>query len=606
MSDKESGIPAAVTKCVEALKSARNDNEKFASLFVVTKLIKADDCTETCLSLLYDAIGFQFLNRLLTSDDVPRDCPPFIYKSIALSIVSSFCGVPEIVASPDILGIIPVLIDIVCMSDTDAMEDNLMLVSDCYTCLTAVAGFEAGRRALLAKDAGNKLAEVYVDEMFRHDQALTLLLYLVAHEGSEVWRDDQETFLRVTARLSNDFVAESSEKKFELCKMLTVLLSNSPPLPASVMTKEEWPQSVLLTLEGILCSKISTGHRDVSLQLIARLLEMFGINWGLQIGPNPRQFLLLLVNLACVEVRMKVEERGFEEVLDTADVLVACYSIIELFITFMITQAFLSFDPKQREQAYCALKGAVSAILTLLKQLVETEEKYSEKNDKSDKKTQFVCASIRILGAWLAEDSSSMKEEVCLVLPYIISVCWVLFEEKQKGSQGISDPLRFMLPAFCHLAAENASRKIMLKENVHQLLYNYFLYQWNFFSDWLAQQPQVASDWLHTETEEEEDLAEKSRPDSEAAVILICGVYMNIVVLEPRLAATDVVFTQLLKFSFVHLPQLVKRQDFVVLMGNVAVLGLLILRHHTWKYSHGNGPFRLFSLALGSFFFLKF
>jgi len=586
MSTKKEGISKAVLKCIDALNSAKDDNEKFASLFIVTKLIKADDCTEPCLKRIYEAIGFPFLNRLLTSTEVPEGCPPFIYKSVALSIVSSFCGVPDIVNSPDVLSIIPVLIDIVCMSDADAMEDNLMLVSDCYTCLRAIAGSESGRKALLQKNAANQLAEVYIDEMFRHDEALNLVVYLVSHQGSEVFSGSQDLFLQILSRLSSDFVAETTEKKFEICQMLTVLLGNGISISASDLVKEEWPKSVLLALEGILCSKIGTAHRDLALQLTARLLELLGITWGLSIGPNPRQFLLLLVNLACVEVRMKLEERSLEQILETADVLVACYSIIELFVSFMITQAFISFDPKQREQAYCALKGAVSAILTLLNQEAENNPEWT--GDYHDKRTQFIVASIRILGAWLAEESSSMKEEVCKVLPYIISVCAKLFQERQKGSMDVGDPLRFMLPAFCHLAAENASRKIMLNENVHQLLYNYFLYQWAIFSEWLAKTPNVAADWLHTETEEDEEISEKSRPDSEAAVILISGIYMNIIVLEPRLASTDIIFSQLLKFCFTHLPQLVKRQDFVVLMGNIAVLGLLILRQHSWKYSEGD------------------
>lgn len=592
MNTKEESIPKAVRKCIDALNSSKTDNEKFASLFIVTKLIKADECTEECLKLIYEAIGFQFLNRLLMSTEAPEGCPSFIYKSVALSIVSSFCSVPDIVNSPDVLGIIPVLIDIVCMSDADTMEDNLMLVSDCYTCLRAIAGTESGRKALLIKDAASQLAEVYIDEMFRHDEALNLVIYLVSHQGSEVFSNHQEIFLQLLSRLSSDFVSESTEKKFEFCQMLSTLLGNNPPISTDDLTKEEWPKSVLLALEGILCSKIGTAHRDLSLQLIARLLELLGIAWGLSIGPNPRQFLLLLVNLACVEVRMKLEERSLEQILETADVLIACYSIIELFVAFMITQAFLSFDPKQREQAYCALKGAVSAILTLLNQEAESNPEWT--GDYRDKKTQFIVASIRILGAWLAEESSSMKEEVCNVLPYIISICSRLFQERQNGSMDVGDPLRFMLPAFCHLAAESASRKIMLKENVHQLLYNYFLYQWTIFSEWLAKQPNVAADWLHTETEEEEEMSEKMRPDSEAAVILVSGIYMNIVVLEPRLASTDIIFSQLLKFCFNHLPQLVKRQDFVVLMGNIAVLGLLILRQHSWKYTQGDFLFNCF------------
>nr|CAG4641500.1 EOG090X0266 [Eurycercus lamellatus] len=586
MSGKE--IPDSVKRCVAALKGAKSDNDKFASLFVVTKLIKADECDENCLKLLYQAIGFDFLNRLLKSTEVPQDCPPFIYKSIALSIVSCFCSVPEIVESPSILSIIPVLLDIVSMADTDDMEDNLMLVSDCYTCLQAIGSFEKGRKALLEKGSLEKLAEIYVEENFRHDEALNLLVYMASHQGRQLWIGKEDIFKQLMSRLANDFNGESSERKFELCRMLAVFLTNSPPLPASDLLKEEWPQLTLLNLEKILCSKIGTSHRDGALQLVARMLELFGIGWGLKFGPNPRQFLLLLVNLACVEVRMKLEDKTLDQALESADILVACYSIVELFISFMTTQGFLDFDAKQREQAYCALKGAVGAILSLLNEVSEEQEQ-GWPGPVNDRRTQFICASIRILGAWLSEETTSMKEEVCAVLPFIISMCSRLFEERKMGTTDLPDPLRFMLPAFCHLAAEDEPRKIMLAQKMPQLLYDYLLFQWGIFKAWLAQQPAVAADWLHIETTEEEDAeADALRPDSEPAVILVCGIFMNLAVLEPELVATDAVFAQLLKFCITHLPSLVHRQDFVVLLGNMGVLGLLLLRHHAWKFVNGD------------------
>jgi hypothetical protein len=588
MSKKEK-VPESVLRCVVALRSAKSDNDKFASLFVVTKLIKADECDQHSLKLLYDAIGFDFLNRLLKSTEVPQDCPPFIYKSIALSIVSCFCSVPEIVESDSILGIIPVLLDIVSTSDTDDMEDNLMLVSDCYTCLQAIAFFESGRKALLTKGCLLKLTEVYVEEMFRHDQALQLLVYITSKEGKQLWAGHEEPFKQLLNRLANEFNGDTTEKKFELCKMLAVFLANSPRLPVVELQKEDWPQHTLLTLEGILCSRIGTSQRDSALQLISRLLELMGIGWGLKFGPNPRQFLLLLVNLACVEVRMKLEDRTLEQAIESADILVACYSVVELFITFMTSQGFLDFDAKQREQAYCALKGAVGSILAMLHRTDE-ESSHEWTRPVNDRRTEFVCASIRILGSWLAEETSSMKEEVCAVLPFIITVCSRMYEERKLGSiSDMPDPLRFMLPAFCHLAAEDAPRKIMLCQKLPQLLYDYLLYQWGIFSKWLALQPTVAADWLHVHTTpEEDDVAEANRPESESAIILVCGVFMNLAVLEPELVATDVVFAQLLKFCITNLPPLVHRQDFIVLLGNVAVLGLLLLRHHTWKYAQGD------------------
>ncbi len=472
-----------------------------------------------------------------------------------------------------------------------------MLVSDCYTCLQAIANSENGRNALLEKGALQKLSEIYVEENFRHDEALKLLAYIACHQGRTLWVGKEDSFSLLMARLANEFHDETTEKKFELCRMLAVFLSNSPStLPVSKLIKEDWPQQTLLNLEKILCSKIGTTSRDSALTLVARMLEIFGIGWGLKFGPNPRQFLLLLVNLACVEVRMKLEDKTLDQALESADILVACYSIVELFVSFMTSQAFLDFDAKQREQAYCALKGAVGAILSLLHQVsIEQEGAEGSWNGPvTDRRMQFVCASIRILGSWLAEETASMKEEVCAVLPFIIGICSRMYEERKSGTMTtegllLPDPLRFMLPAFCHLAAEDATRRVMLSAKMPQLLYDYLLYQWSIFSAWLTQQPALAADWLHIETTAEEDAAaEASRPDSEPAVILVCGIFMNLAVLEPELIATDPIFAQLLKFCITNLPSLVHRQDFVVLLGNVSVLGLLLLRHHTWKYRNGD------------------
>nr|CAG4649979.1 EOG090X0266 [Sida crystallina] len=605
--ENKATISKAVQQCAVTIKSAKSDNDRFASLFLVTKLIKGEDCNEPSLKLLFDAIGFEFLDRLLKAREVPEDCPPYIYKSVALSIVSAFCQVPDISKSPSVRTIIPVLLDVISMvgDDDDDMGDSLMLVSDCYETLRSIAGTQGGRDSLLAKGAAKNLSEIYVEENFRHDEALKLLHYLVSTEGSRVWAGNEELFVQLAARLSNEFLAETTEKKFELCKLLAIFLSHSPPqqVMSVAMESQSWPKELLLTLEGILCSKVGTSQRDVALQLIARLLELLGIDWGLRSGPNAHQFLLLLVNLACVEVRMKLEDKSLAEVLSSGDILVACYSIMELFVNFMTSQSFLDFDQKQRDQAYCALKGAVSAILGLLQDVMNDASTHFESSPKASQ--DLICASIRVLGAWLAEEASSMRKEVCAVLPHIIAVCKTMNDRRNNGDLESVDAFRFMLPAFCHLAAEDASRQIMLQQDLHQQLYDYLLKQWGVFAQWLKLQPALAADWLHAtvgETQEQTDMSEKSRPDSEAAVILVCGIYMNLVVLEPQLCAQHVVFIQLLRFCFANVPVLTKRQDFLVLHGNMAVLGLLILRQHSWKFPQGDST--IFRYIQGTVSFL--
>ena len=88
----EGSVSDSVRKCIAILKAAESDTEKFAALFMVTKLVKGEDCDTHSKKLLFEAIGFKFLKRLLLSPDVPADCPPLVYKSVALSILSSFCS----------------------------------------------------------------------------------------------------------------------------------------------------------------------------------------------------------------------------------------------------------------------------------------------------------------------------------------------------------------------------------------------------------------------------------------------------------------------------------------------------------------------------------
>lgn len=49
-------------------------------------------------------------------------------------------------------------------------------------------------------------------------------------------------------------------------------------------------------------------------------------------------------------------------------------------------------------------------------------------------KEPFVFASVRILGAWLAEETSSLRKEVCQLLPFLVRYAKTLYEEAEEAS----------------------------------------------------------------------------------------------------------------------------------------------------------------------------
>ena len=125
-------IPDSVKRCVAILKAASNDTEKFAGLFMVTKLTKSGELDSVSKKVLFEAIGFKFLKRLLLCRDVPDDCPPLVYKSVALSILSAFCAEEELATNSDMLNNIPLFLDIVQQADADDYDDNLIVISEAY------------------------------------------------------------------------------------------------------------------------------------------------------------------------------------------------------------------------------------------------------------------------------------------------------------------------------------------------------------------------------------------------------------------------------------------------------------------------------------------
>ena len=591
-------ISEPIKKCVLILKAAKSDTEKFAALFMVTKLVKSKDCQTQAKKALFEAIGFKFLKKLLTSNSVQDDCPPSVYKSVALSVLTTFCNDPELATHPEMLANIPVFLEIVQKSESEDYDDDLIIVSEAYTCLQCIAEQEAGQKALIEVGAITKMSEIYSNQSFQTDEALNILVKLVSRYGPTAWGDDPKPFHALVNKIALDFATDQSERKFELATILSALLyscNKSTVVPTS--TEETWPQSIYKALYDILTSKIGKNQRDPSLKLAANIVDLLGIEWTLNDEENPKKFFLLLQQLCAIEVRMQLEDRSFKQAYANAELVTACFIVLELSINYMATDQ-LDLEQKEKQSVYTGLKGAFNAIVSMLTKV------FNDKNrDKlPDAEKVYVCAMVRVLVAWIAQETTAMREQIYTLMPFMFSLANDSFHafrarkmaEKNKSEgeametevnlMGQIDLLRLMLPALCHLVVEDKARAIVLNLKQEDILYEAMCFHWSIVH--YKKPPVPKAERLKALSQPARELDPQmleDMKDSRAAMVSLCNIFMNLTVLAPKVVETSMLFNTLLKFIFNDLPELKDIPENLVLHGHLAVLGLLLLKQQATK-----------------------
>ncbi|MPC25098.1 neurochondrin homolog isoform X2 [Portunus trituberculatus] len=574
-------VPDPVEKSVMILERAKSDTEKFAALLMVTKLTKAGKLSETEKKKIMNAVGLPFLARLMRTSDVPEGCPPFMFKSIALTVLTSLMSCCS--GSQVLYGLIPILCEII--SKSELYETDLTLIKDSYQCLKYIASDQCGSEAIIDYEALAALVEAYAEGNFGCNDAIDIILMVASEEGTKTWEDEPEAFMKLMTHIAHEFVVDHEENKFKLCNVLTKLLQSMPP--SSEMEQQGWKQDLHKGISDIIFSKLGREHRISGLRLAGTALENLGLLWLLRAGAESsteetkgKQLLLMMVHLSCIEVRMGLEDRTFEEVVSNALPITACYTIIEMSVVFLVNGA-VDFEQKHKQQLYESLKGAINAVLKFL-QGASFEDAVLE----SSKTYMFVCATIRVLCAWLAEETAANKDDVYKTLPFVIKICKHSFDHnktsvsksKKKGHSVVThkaedkkklpDVLKFLLPGLCHLTAEDIPRRILIDLELENLLFEYFSFHWNSIKD--AFGPQV---------KEEVDIPVHKIHAAGEAMSTISNIFMNIVVQEPERVKSDILYYSLMKFIFCKLPEIPLESCHLKLSGTLCILGLMILRH---------------------------
>ncbi len=114
------------------------------------------------------------------------------------------------------------------------------------------------------------------------------------------------------------------------------------------------------------------------MMLVAAVIEVSDFSWCLnnyEPGGNDTdsedgdegRFFFVILNLACIEVIMHLEEQNLEIIMANSELLVACYFIVESAVSYMTNpEKHISTVIKNKGRIQQALNNAFAAVLKFL------------------------------------------------------------------------------------------------------------------------------------------------------------------------------------------------------------------------------------------------
>ncbi|XP_077096472.1 neurochondrin [Siphateles boraxobius] len=648
-------------RCLHALTHAKNDSHVLAALLLITRLCPAGQLDSGTLHRIFEAVGLNLPARLLVTAFRGEDgsgLPPQDLISLGSALLAALSTDPSMVAHPQLLSTIPLILSVVENGPTRTERINVSksvsesqsatgsqntldeaLACDCYQVLSAVCALPQGPDQLLTRGAIPALTRaVLKNQTLSHEKGLPLLgLMLSSSIRLRAWDKHSSDLLSLLGIVSENFSQASKQARLTMCTNIPLFLP-PPGIESENQVLKEIVGRLWGSLRPLVQGKISKEDLGPVLVASACLLDLFG--WE---STGPPKFCCLLVNRACVEVRMGLEE-GTEINPELQHTLTACYRIMEAAMEQACSQgapsspapsnpappqgapsspapsnpappqgAPLSPAPPQGAPSSPAPsnpappQGAPSSpassspappqgappspappltaiaglslqqsrqVLGVLKEAFSAEIYYLKQVEESAYDEPFLFATVRSLCAWLAEETACLKDDVIELLPFLIGYAKNHFKGG-GGGKGLSDwmskmsisnrshdatwsrdaALRYLLPALCHLTAEDGPRRVLLSLDTPALLVDFLRKGWGSLKGQSGK----------TVTRD---------PSLETA----CSALLNFAITEPERVRNDPCFVALENLLNEALPVLLHKPRLLVFAANCCTLGLMIGR----------------------------
>uniref|UniRef100_A0A8C1SL04 Neurochondrin n=1 Tax=Cyprinus carpio TaxID=7962 RepID=A0A8C1SL04_CYPCA len=592
-------------RCLHALNHAKNDSHILAALLLITRLCPAGQLDTGTLHQIFEAVGFNLPARLLVTAFRGGDSsrlPPEELISLGTALLAALSTDASMVAHPQLLSTVPLILSILengpnrtdkqtqtlgneaqsspgsqTESATDSQTSSSMstldeaLACDCYQVLNAVCALPQGPEQLLTRGAVLALCRaVFKKQTLSHEKGLPLLGHLLSSSiRPRAWARHSSDLLSLLGTISQNFCRASDLDRLEMCSQIPPFLP-PPGVESESQELKEIVGNLWASLRPLIQGKLGQEHLGLVLVVSACLLDLYG--WE---STGPPKFCCLLVNRACVEVRMGLEEPpGTEISPQLQHTLTACYRIMEAAMEQACSQGAVS-NPAQMQTAITGLSLQQSRqVLGALEEAFSAEIYYLKHLAQTSYDDPFLFATFRSLCAWLAEETSCLKEDVIDLLPFLIGYAkshykgggeskgladWMLkmsiSNSSKDGTWSREAALRYLLPALCHLSAEDGPRRVLLSLDTPAMLVDFLSKGWS----------SLRGQSGKTVTRD---------PSLETA----CSALLNFAITEPERVRNDPCFIALETMLSEALPALLHKPRLLVLAANCCTLGLMIAR----------------------------
>uniref|UniRef100_A0A7S2S0W2 Neurochondrin-like protein n=1 Tax=Mucochytrium quahogii TaxID=96639 RepID=A0A7S2S0W2_9STRA len=402
MSDKN------VVESVLRLLDGGSDESVFAGLLVLTKHVDGEMFKEAQGKVLEVLHKNGFLLRLLSTEKEQG-----AFRDTALMIMSTFCSRSKCEVVADAFSeCVPRLVAIL---STPGVKD--VAIRDCLVCLWTVVKVKPGQVLKLEIITG---AAKVVTCSSRSEETRQVAIDLLAQFPAPLEKD-------VLVTLAGHLKIEHSDVYVELAaffqKQLDAMVGD---VYIYSVNDSELVDALSLGVFKVLQSGIQAPdlHRVAALQLSLSLCEKFGPGWPFCGGGNGNRVVLLLrlvsieVNILLTELRYRCVENPDQvqtrehkhEVASKIHVLVACFALFDLFVSFLKGE-YKKHDNIDRRlwweelesehllQCRDALEGTIASIVRYIC-IIRTQK---DSNVKNVATSELLGACAKCVSAWVAD-----------------------------------------------------------------------------------------------------------------------------------------------------------------------------------------------------------
>ncbi|XP_011626379.1 neurochondrin [Amborella trichopoda] len=430
-------------ECLKLVRGAK-DEQRLAGLLLATKLCKADD--EASLLKLYEAVGLQFLRRLMRTGlgkgrgEVQEEDNREEYLQLGITVFAAFCRVADIASSKEIISEVPLVVEIL---SNDKLEPSV--IEACYECLLSIASASEDGFSALHKSRAMEAISLHTNSLRDGSSSLehvVRLLELVVNKlfAGSINVEYAAEFASVVVAISRHFALLHNQLKFDMLHLLSALLSSdhAAPLHEALRSRSNngpWATYIAAGIVAILQSRVVSDEKQLALALADSMMAILGERWLLNpihIPENQEQIpvdrcLLLVLEFSRIEVAVLLNELAYlkyeaskntstvESILLKQRTLATAYSLIER-ITKLISDeaedAELNLSEATLMKAVAGLTETIGVVIDYLQ----------DAKEHGHRKGNDLLASVRVIGSYLAETPFAFKEKFGELLDYILSV----------------------------------------------------------------------------------------------------------------------------------------------------------------------------------------